>query len=133
MFSEYVQDSGHYLLMMFDHVGIYQDVVHVDHHIALIDEVLKDVVHHHLEGGWTIGETEEHNGRLKEALIHSKGGFPFIALFDSHIVIFPMYIQLHEIPGLQVRNSIDNIWYEGEWVGVLHCHHIEFSVILDKL
>ena len=96
----YVQDSDHYLLMMFDCVGIYQDVIHVDHHIALIDEVLEDVIHHCLEGGWTIGETKEHDEGLKEASIHLNFGFPFIALFDSHIVISPMYIQLCEIPGL---------------------------------
>ena len=109
MFSEYVQDSGHYLLMMFDHVGIYQDVVHVDHHIALIDEVLKDVIHHHLEGGWTIGEAKEHDEGLEEASIHSKGGFPFITPFYSHVVISPTYIQLCEIPGLSVQDLIDKV------------------------
>ena len=100
MFLEHTQDSGHYLSMMFDCVGIHQDAVHVDHHITLIDEVLKDVVHHHLEGGWTIDEAEEHDEGFEEASIHLKGGFPLVALFDSYIVISPMYIQLREVSGL---------------------------------
>ena len=102
MFLEHVQDLSHYPLMMFNDVGIHQDVIHVDHHIALIDKVLKDVIHHHLEGGWTIGEAKEHDEGLEEASIHVKGGFPFITPFDSHVVISPTYIQLCEIPGLSV-------------------------------
>ena len=88
--------------MMFDCVGIHQDVIHVDCHIALIDEVLKDVVHHPLEGGWTVGEAKEHDEGFEEALICSKGSFPLIALFDLYIVISPTYIQLHEVSGFQV-------------------------------
>ena len=100
MLSEYVQDSGHYRSMMFDDVGIYQDVVHIDCHIALINEVRKDVIHHRLESGWTIGEAEEHDKGFEEASIRLKGGFPLITLLDSHVVISPMYIQLHEVSGL---------------------------------
>ena len=52
---------GHDLPMVFDHVSVYQDIVHVDCHIPFIDEVLEDVVHCGLEGGWTIGEAKEHD------------------------------------------------------------------------
>ena len=54
MLLEHIQDLGHHLSMMLNHVGIHQDVVHVNHHIALIDEVLENVIHHHLEGGWSL-------------------------------------------------------------------------------
>ena len=47
--------------MVFNHVSVYQDIVHVDHHIAFINEVLEDVVHHGLEGGWAVGEAKEHD------------------------------------------------------------------------
>ena len=67
-----------------------------------------------------------------EALIHSEGGFPLISLLDSYVVVSPMYIQLHKVFGLGVQNPIDNIWYEGQQVGVLHRHRIELLVILDK-
>ena len=31
MFLEYVQDSGYDLPMVFNRVGVYQDIVHTDH------------------------------------------------------------------------------------------------------
>ena len=102
MFSEYVQDSGHDLLMVFDCVGVYQDIVHIDCYIPFINEVLKDVVHHGLEGGRAVGEAKEHDQRFEEAPIHSEGSFPLVSLFDSHIVVSPMYIQFCNIPGLGV-------------------------------
>ena len=93
MFSEYVQDSGHHFPMMFDHVGIYEDIVHVDCHIALIEEVLENVIHHCLEGGWAVGEAKEHDKGFEEALIHSEGGLPLVSLLDLYIVVSPMYMK----------------------------------------
>ena len=129
---EYVQDSGHYHLMMFNCVCIYQDVIHIDCHIALINEVLKDVVHHCLESSRTVGEAEEHDKGFEEASICSKGSFPLITLLDLYVVISPAYIQLREVSGLRVRDLVDNIWYEGERVGILHRYHIKFLIILDE-
>ena len=50
MLSEHVQDSGYDLLIMFDRVSVYHDIVHVDCHISFINEVLEDVIHH----GWKV-------------------------------------------------------------------------------
>ena len=61
MLLEYVQDLDYDLLMVFNRVSVYQDIVHIDRHISLIDEVLEDVVHHGLEGGRTVGEAKEHD------------------------------------------------------------------------
>ena len=97
MFSAYVQDSGHHHLMMFDCVSIYENIDHVDCHIALINEVLENVIHHHLEGGQAVGEAEEHDKGLEEAPIHSEGSLPLVSLLDSYIVVSPVYIQLCEV------------------------------------
>ena len=51
MLLEYIQDSGHDLPMVFNHASVYQDIIHVDHHIAFNNEVFEDVIHHGLEGG----------------------------------------------------------------------------------
>ena len=102
MLSEYIQDLGHNLLMVFNHVSVYKDIIHVNCHIPFIDEVFEDVVHPGLEGGWTIGEAKEHDQRFEEALIHSEGGFPLTSLFDLHIVVSPMYIQFHKVSSLGV-------------------------------
>ena len=102
MSSEYVQDPGHDLLMVFDRASAYQDIIHIDCHISFINKVLEDVIHHGLEGGWTVGEAKEHDQGFEEALIHLEGGFPLVSLFDSHIVVSPMYIQFCKVPGLGV-------------------------------
>ena len=102
MLSEYVQDSGHDLPMVFDYVSVYQDIIHIDCHVPFINEVLEDVIHHGLEGGRAVGEAEEHDQGFKEAPIRSEGGFPLISLFDLYIVVPPMYIQFHKVSGLGV-------------------------------
>ena len=132
MFLEYIEDLGHHLLMMFDCMGIYEDIVHVDHHIALIDEVFENVIPHHLEGGQTIGKAEEYDKGLEEAPICLEGSLPLVPLFDLYVVVSPTYVKLHEVLCLGVQNSIDEIWYKRERVGVFHCHCIKLSVVLDE-
>ena len=133
MLSECVQDSGYDFPMMFDHASVYQDIVHIDHHISFVNEVLEDVVHHGLEGGRAVGEAEEHNQGFEEAPICSEGGLPLVSLFYSHIVVSPMCIQFRRVSGLGVQNPVDNVQYKGQQVGVLHHHRIEFPIILDEL
>ena len=65
-------------------------IIHVNHHIAFINEVFDDVIHHGLEGGQIIGEAKEHDQRFEEALIRSEGSFPLISLLDLYIVVSPM-------------------------------------------
>ena len=80
MLLEYIQDSGYDLLMVFDCASVYYNIIHIDHHISFVDEVLEYVIHHGLEGGWTVGKAEEHDQGFEEAPIHSEGGFPLISL-----------------------------------------------------
>jgi hypothetical protein len=42
-------------------VGEDQDVIEIDRDDAFSDQILEDFVHHHLEGGQTIGEAEVHD------------------------------------------------------------------------
>ena len=88
MFLKYVKDSGHHLLMTFNCVRIYEDIIHVDCHIALIDEVFEDVIPHCLEGGQTIGKAKEHDKGLKEAPICWK-----VAFYLSPSLICMLYPQ----------------------------------------
>ena len=97
MFSEHVEDLGHHLSMVFNHAGVYEDIVHVDCHIAFVDKVFENVIHHCLEGGQTVGEAKEHDEGFEEAPIHSEGGFPLVALFDSYVVVTPAYVQFREV------------------------------------
>ena len=100
--------------------------------MTLIKEILEDVVHHRLEGSWAVGEAKEHNQGFEEASIRPEGSFPLVSLFDPYIVISPSYVQLCEVLGLGVRDPVDDIWDEGEWIGILHRYRVKLLVILDK-
>ena len=77
---------------MFYRLGVYQDVVHVNSYVTLINEIFEDVVHHRLEGSWAVGEAKEHDQGFKEASIHPEDGLPLISLSDPYIVISPSYV-----------------------------------------
>ena len=77
-------------------LGENEDVVHVDDNVSLVNEILQDGVHHRLERGGGIGESEEHDRRFKAASICSEGGFPFVSFFDSKIIITPPKVHFGE-------------------------------------
>ena len=47
--------------MFLDRFRVDQDVIEIDANDSFHDEVLKDVVHHHLEGGGGVCETKKHH------------------------------------------------------------------------
>jgi hypothetical protein len=53
-------------------------------------------VHHHLKGGGQIGETEEHHRWFEQSFGCKEGGFPFISILNTHVVVSPSYIKLGE-------------------------------------
>ena len=65
--------------------------------MPLHDEVLEDIIHHGLECCWTVGESEEHDKRFKEATVCAKGSLPLIATLYPHIVEPPLHVQLGEV------------------------------------
>ena len=98
IFSEHVQDLGYDLPMVFNHVSVYQDIVQVNCHVAFINEVFEDVIHHGLEGSWAVHEAEEHNQRFEKSTVGAESGLPFISVFNPHIIEPPPYVQLGEVP-----------------------------------
>ncbi len=112
-------------------LGEDQDIVKVDGHLALSDEVAEDVVHHPLECGRRVCEPEEHNREFKEASVGAKGGLLLISFFDPDIVVSPMNVELREVLGS--TKLIDELRDEGKRVSVLDCHLIELSVVLHLM
>ncbi len=58
--------------------GVDEDVIHVTNGFIAIDKGVEDVVHHHLEGGWQVAQSKEHDKWLKESLVHGEGHLPLI-------------------------------------------------------
>ena len=73
--------------MVFYHPGVYQDVVHVNSYMTLVNEIFEDVIHYRMEGSRAVGEAKEHDQGFEEASICLEGGLPLVSLFDPYIVI----------------------------------------------
>ncbi|SRR6266542_1770351 len=96
----------------------------------LSDEFVEDVVHHRLEGGRAIGETEEHNERFEEASVHSKCSLPLVTFLDANIVEPPSNVELGEVLcSSELRNEL---WGERKWILVLHGHGVQGTVVLHQ-
>jgi hypothetical protein len=85
--SKSLQNQSHDALMLFDALREDEDVVEVHTNHAFHDEVLENVVHHHLEGGGRISESEKHHLGLVEATISAKHCLPLVTLLDPNILV----------------------------------------------
>ncbi len=74
-------------------------IVEVDGDLSRCDEVFENVVHHPLESGRWIGESEEHNRWLVQATISSEGRLPFVSCFDANIIVSPPNVQFRKVFG----------------------------------
>src|SRR5882724_1395626 len=98
--TEDVEDLYYNLMILFFSLTAKnKDVIHVDGHYPLINELFEDVIHHHLKCGRAIHQAEEHNQGFKETLVCPEGSFPLVSLFNTHIIVSPMDIQFCEIFG----------------------------------
>ena len=73
-----------------------EDIVHVDGEPSFSEFFFEQGVHHSLEGGWGVGEPEEHDTRLEEAFIRNEGRLPFVALLDTNIIVSPSDVEFRE-------------------------------------
>ena len=117
--------------MLFLHLGEDQDVVQVDHYNTFCYEVPKDVVHHGLEGGWTVSHSKEHYQGFEQASIGLKGRLPLVSRLNANIVETPTDIQLGEVSGpVELGHEFRDQW---ERVLVLDRHGVECSIVLNQL
>jgi len=83
-----------------------------------------------LGSGRTVGYSEEHRERFKEAVVGVEGHFPFISGLDAYVIETPLDIELCEVPGsTELENEFED---EGEGVSVLNSHSIQHAIVLDQ-
>src|SRR5271154_1603530 len=109
-----------------------QNIVHVHTHRPFINQLFENVVHHSLEGRWTVGETKEHNERFIEPAIGSEGSLPFVSSFNSNIIVSPAHVKLGEVLGVCCRNTVHDVWDKWEGVGIFNRDGIKFAIILNE-
>jgi len=75
-----------------------EDIIEVHTYYSFHNEVLKDLIHHCLEGRRTICKAKEHHQWFEQPTAHPKCSLPLITLLHSHILITPSHVQLCEVP-----------------------------------
>jgi len=86
-----------------------------------------------LSGTFLDCETEEHNQRFKQASVNLEGCLPLISYLDPYIVVSLTDVKLGEIPHFSFGYFVEDIWDQSQRVGVLHYHHVELQVVLNKM
>ena len=81
------------------------DVIHVYPDDSASCFVFQDggvvnVIHHCLEGGRRVSETEEHDLRLKQSPVGGECGLPLIPFLDTYVIIAPSNVKFGEVSGI---------------------------------
>ena len=77
-------------------VGVDKDIVHIAYGLAIVDEILEDIVHHCLECCGGVTQSKEHDSWLKQSSVSLECSLPLIAFLDLHVVESPAEIKYGE-------------------------------------
>jgi len=83
-----------------------------------------------LEGGRTVGHSEEHYERFKEAAIGTEGCLPFVSGLDSYVIETPPDVKLCEVLGSAELG--DEFRDEEKRVPVLNGYGVQRTIVLDQ-
>src|SRR5882724_11278895 len=91
-----------------------EDVIQVDADYTLGDQILEYLIHHGLESGWAVGETEEHDQGFEKSSVCAESSLPLITFLDADIVVSPSDIKLGEVartPSRLMRSEMSGSGY----------------------
>ena len=71
-------------------------VVHVNDKPSCSDVVSEVEVHKCLECRWGAAKPKKHHRRFEQSKRRDEGSLPLITLFDSNVIISPLYVKLGE-------------------------------------
>jgi len=128
VFMKSLQDQTCNAMVLIPGFSVDEDVVkvHADHSIH--NKVLKDLIHHCLEGGRTVCKAKEHHQWFEQPVTCLKCSLLFVTFLHSHILIPPSHIQLHEV--FCAAKLVDKVQNERKRVAILDHHCIEGTIIL---
>lgn len=116
--------------MFFQGLGEDENVVQIDHHLALTNEISEQIIQHSLKCGWRIGKPKEHNQGLKQSSVGPKCGFPLISFLDPDVVVTPTDVKLGEV--LRSSEFIHKFLDQRKRVVILDCHTIQLAIVLNR-
>src|ERR1700722_4301594 len=118
MILAFGEDTSESSLIFGDGIGGDQKVVHIDGKPAFIELLSEYLIHHCLERGRRVTETEEHDEGFKTSAVRDEGRFPFIAFLDPHVVISPANVKFGD--PFRVVDLVYELGDQGERITVLH-------------
>ena len=107
-------------------LGDDHDVVNINNYNVI--HVCEDLVHHGLERGRGVAESEEHDSGFVGSSMANKRGFPFVTVLDPDVVVSPQKIYLCEVP--RSLELVDELRDEWKRVIVPYCVLVQVPVVL---
>ena len=83
-----------------------------------------------MEGGGTVGHSEEYHKRLEETTVGAEGYLLFISGLNTYVIKTPLDIKFCEVPGSAELG--DEFGDEREEVPVLNGYGIQHAIVLDQ-
>ena len=130
MLCQYLQDPPDCLFVFLFRLCKNQNIIQVHYYNPFSYESSEDVVHHSLEGSGTVGHSEEHHERFKEAAVSAEGHFPFISRLDVYVIETPVDVKFCKVPSSAELG--DKFGDEREGVPVLDSYGIQHAIVLDQ-
>src|SRR5258708_339375 len=115
------------LLVFREGGGVDEDVIHVAYDFTMINELMKDVIHHRLEHHRGVAQSKEHDHWFEQASVSLECGLPLITLLDLHIVEPPVEVEYSE--ELSTMQAGQDIRDKGEGVGVLDHDLVQLPIV----
>ena len=131
MLCQYLQDPSDHSFVFLFCLCKDQNVIQVHYYNPFSYESSEDVIHHSLEGGGTVGHSEEHHKRFKVAAVGAEGRFSFISGLDAYVIETPVDVKFREVPGSVELG--DKFGDEREEVPVLDSYNVQCAIVLDQL
>ena len=129
MLCQYFQDPPDHLFVFLFCLHKDQNVIQVHYYNPFSYEGSEDVIHHSLEGGRTVGHSEEHHERLKETAVGAEDCFLFIFGLDAYIIETPADIKFCEVPSSAELG--DELGDKKKEVPVLDGYSVQHTIVLD--
>src|ERR1700748_3546425 len=105
---------AHYPAVFLERLSEDENVVHVNNHHPLINELFEQLIHHSLECGGTVAQSKENDKWLEQSPVGSKCCLPLVAVFDPNIIIPPADIELGKV--FCPRHLTHEVRDQWEWV-----------------
>src|SRR5258705_1869114 len=84
------------LLVIGEGLGVDEDIIHIAYGLTIVDEVLEDIIHHHLEHHRGVTQSKEHDSWLKQPSVSSECSLPLIPFLDPHVIESPSEVKYGE-------------------------------------